>query len=83
MARLKVKIYEACGTDAKKEVDICMEEEKPTLSSVLQKLSNLFGQRILDYMIAVNGREMRRPEELERKVSETDVIAVFMPVSGG
>ena len=83
MARLRIKIYEACGTDAKKEVDIYMEEEKPTLSSVLQKLSNLFGQRILDYMIAVNGREMRRPEELERNVSEIDAIAVFMPVSGG
>jgi len=83
MARLKVKIYEALGTNAKKEVDICIEEEKPTLSSVLQTLSKLFGQRILDYMIAVNGREIRRPEELERKVSEMDAIAIFMPVSGG
>lgn len=83
MVNIKVKLYEVQGTTAKQDVDIDIEWEKPTVFLLLQKLSQLFGKRILDYMITVNGREIRKPEDFESKLSEKDMVAVFMPVSGG
>lgn len=73
-------MYEAQGTAGKKEVDIYTEEEGPTVSAVLQKLAKLFGQRIYDYLVVVNGREIMNSEI---KLSKDDTIVIFMPVSGG
>ncbi|MCJ7768280.1 MoaD/ThiS family protein [Candidatus Bathyarchaeota archaeon] len=83
MVSINVRIYEAHGTNANREVYVDLGREKPTVSSLLQKLSQLFGQRILDYVITVNGQEIRRPEDLASNISERDDVAVFMPVSGG
>jgi len=44
MVSVKVRIYEVLGSSAKKDLDIDLGTEEATVSSLLQKLSQLFGQ---------------------------------------
>jgi molybdopterin converting factor small subunit len=64
-------------------MEVEVKEERPTVSSVLQIMSQRFGQHIWDYLVAVNGQEIRRLKGLKTEVSSSDTIVIFSPVCGG
>ncbi len=85
MVKLKVRFYgpQIHEIGGKREMEIEVQEERPTVSMVLQKITQRYGQHIWDYLVAVNGQEIRHLKGLNTEVSPSDAIVIFSPACGG
>jgi MoaD family protein len=72
------------------------ENERPTLSTLLARLSKKYGKEFNEYVFdlktgeckgflqfLINGRSPSAEKELDAVLSNGDVIAILPPVSGG
>jgi len=83
MTKFKVMLYSSQIKEIGRMIEVEVEEERPTVLSVLQKMAQTFGQHIWDYLVSVNGQEVKDSEKLKTEVSPGDIIVIFLPISGG